>query len=65
MITKEQSKRREYMVDLMEDVKGIHYTLGWLGSDFSSRRQSKDSMQDIVERTIQELESELAEKKRL
>jgi len=59
MITKEQSERREYMVDLMKDVKGVHYTLGWLSSDFSSRRYNEDSVQDVVERTIKELESEL------
>lgn len=58
MITAEQSKRREYMVKLMQEVKGVHYALGWLASEFSRPGPDQDMIQRIVERTIAELEAD-------
>lgn len=61
MITEAQRQRRSYMVKLMTDVKGVHYTLGWLGSNFQSPYGCEEANQRIVESTIKDLEQEAVE----
>jgi hypothetical protein len=52
----ELRKRKEYMLDLMLRIEGVHYTMGWLKSAWLYACDSDVDI-SVVEKTITELEA--------
>jgi hypothetical protein len=52
----ELRERKEYMIDLMLQIKGDHYTMGWLKSSWLWPLDA-DIDAKVVEKTIAELEA--------
>lgn len=50
---------KQQMIDLMIQVRGVNYTVGWLGSAYK-HPAAKDIDRSVVIKTVQQLKDELA-----
>ena len=58
MTRTELAALKQQMIDLMIQVHGVHYTIGWLGSAFKYPT-AQDIDQSVVINTVQQLKDQL------